>query len=352
MRIIYNPTMIHNWTFNSPTVARYAIEFFEEAMPAPNPIAASSQIASLKTAFSVVGAVGLFVFFINFILVCLRARPFAVLAAAGPIGPQETTRRGKAWLWLGMGASALFAAITFPLMWVVGALVMSDFFNQHQAAVFGLWSLVTGLFTWFVLWLTYRKYAKAHGLSLREQGVYLSRDKVVPTILLGVLAAVATYGIVFLVDYLFHTDFHVWLLFGINAFEADKLVLVAQFLPFFLFFYAVNSVAVNVFNYVRIGKHEWVNTALMAVFNVLGVALLYVWVYSVFLTSGNTPTDAFMWGLSSWINWLLGMLVILPLAVVVSRIVYKATRNPYLPAVGWSILVTAMICTRNLTELF
>jgi small-conductance mechanosensitive channel len=144
---------------------------------------------------------------------------------------------------------------------------------------------------------------------------------------------------------------HVWLLFSMNRFDADKLGLIVKFVPFFWFFFSVNSVAMNVFNYVRLGRREWLNTLLMALFNTLGVILWLVVVYAGFFTTGHTLGESISWGLTSWVLWLMGMLVILPAATVGARIVYKATRNPYLPAVGIAILVTCMLCTRTLTTL-
>ncbi|MDR1394312.1 MAG: prolyl oligopeptidase family serine peptidase [Bifidobacteriaceae bacterium] len=349
MRVIYNPAMIHAWTHDSLAIARQAVSFFEQAMPAPNPLPPSNQVAGWKEVSSAVGTVGLLVFFVALILALLKVAPFNRLAASGAVSPVATTRRGRVWLWAGLSCSALFAMVSFPLVWVAGVLTQPSFFNQQAPFVFANWSLLNGLFTILVLFLTYRRYSRQHGLDLREQGVTLPRRILAWTALLGLISAVSTYGLVFLVDYLFKTDFHIWLLFGINAFDADRLVTILKYWPFLLVFWAANSVAMNVFNYVKIGRREWVNTFWMCVFNVLGVALWFVFIYAYFFTTGNTPTDYLAWGVSSWINWLWPMLVILPLATVAERIIYKATRNPYLPAIGISLLVTAMLCARTLT---
>jgi hypothetical protein len=135
-----------------------------------------------------------------------------------------------------------------------------------------------------------------------------------------------------------------------NAFGAYRFAEILKFLPFFLFFYVVNSVAMNVFNFIRLGKKEWINTLVMAFFNILGAAILLVIAYVYFFSTGNTPTDYAGWGLTSMIFWLISMLVILPIATVLSRVIYKATANPYLPAITLAVIIT-MLCAKTLTTL-
>ena len=48
--------------------------------------------------------------------------------------------------------------------------------------------------------------------------------------------------------------------------------------------------------------------------------------------------------------WLFPMLVILPLAAIVSRIIYKETNNPYLGGLIMVLIVTIMSCN-TLTQL-
>ena len=47
--------------------------------------------------------------------------------------------------------------------------------------------------------------------------------------------------------------------------------------------------------------------------------------------------------------WLFPMLVTLPGAAVVSRIIYKETKNPYLPGIICGIIVAIMSCSNTLT---
>ena len=351
VRVIYNPSIIHCRGYLSIRATRDFIDFFQKAMPAPNPLAAGNQVWQWKVFFETVGIVGFFMFLVYFILVLLETRFFGVLKAREPVLAAEVDRKGKAWLWWGLTVSALFAAISFPIVWVIGQLAQPAFFNQWQPWVLGLWSVSMGLITLLILFLNYRRYAKAKGLNLREQGVVLSKDKLLKSVLLGVLAAVCTYSLVFLTNYFFTTDFRFWFILTFRAFDAVKLSAILKFMPFFVFFYVINSIAMNVFNYVKIGKKEWVNTLVMAVFNTLGPILLIVAFYSYFFTTGLLPTDRLAWGLGTMIMWIYSMVAVLPIATVINRIIYKKTRNPYISSIAFSLIITTMMCTFTLTYL-
>ena len=123
----------------------------------------------------------------------------------------------------------------------------------------------------------------------------------------------------------------------------------AKFLPFFLIYYVINSVANNSFNYVKLGKRDWVNTVVVAVFNGLSPAILIVWIYTTFFVQGFHPMEMTGIGGSIIGIWLFPIVVILPVYAVISRILYKATKNPYLAGITMAIIVTIMSCTNTLT---
>lgn len=351
IRVIYTPNINHPWAFMSSQVTSQYIDFFQKAIPAPSPLAPDNQSWQWKVFFETMGIMGFFMFLVNFILVLLETRFFGVLKAQEPVLPVEIDRKGKAWLWGGLTASALFSAISFPIFFVVGLLTQPTFFNQSQPWVLGLWSAATGLFTLLLLFLTYRSYSKAKGLNLREQGVFLSKDKIWKTILLGVLAAVCTYSIVFVTDYFFTTDFRYWFIFRFRAFDAVKFIEILKYMLFFMFFYMINSIAMNVFNYVKIGKKEWINTLLMCIFNVLGTVVLLVIYYAYFLKTGLLLTDHVGWGLGTMVFFIYPLVVVLPVATVINRIIYKKTRNPYISSIAFSLIITTSVCSNVLTHL-
>ena len=155
------------------------------------------------------------------------------------------------------------------------------------------------------------------------------------------------YIILFFADYFFQTDFRLWVL-TLKAFDADKVLIALRYLPFFLVFYLINSVAVNCFNYNTIGgKKGWGNVIILSVFNILGALVFLIVQYGTFFSTGLLKwysTEG--WRISG--IWLYPAIVYLFLAPILNRFIYKRTKNPYLSAIIVAILITVM-CVANTT---
>ena len=154
------------------------------------------------------------------------------------------------------------------------------------------------------------------------------------------------FGCVFFTDYFFKADFRIWVL-AVKTFAVDKVaVAVFPYAIFFLVYYVGNSVALNCFNYNDIGgKHRWINTTIVAVAAVLPAVVLLLMQYLPFFAGGDLMfRDANM-----QVVWLFPMLVVLPVAAIISRKIYRATNNPYLPGIILGIIVTMISCSNTLT---
>lgn len=155
----------------------------------------------------------------------------------------------------------------------------------------------------------------------------------------------ATFGRVAVADYFFMADFRIWVL-AVRAFNPEKLVVSLWFVLFFLVYYVANSVGAGCFNFNDVGgKHTWINTAILAVAAVFPAPILLLIQYIPFISGGNMTWPAN----NMQCVWLFPMLVILPLAVVLSRYIYRRTKNPYLPGLIMGIFVTLITCSNSLT---
>lgn len=348
-RVIYNPVQIHPWNHFSKTCVTSGIEFFENAFGAPNPIAATNQIWQWKTVFNVIGLVGFVMFMMNFAILlldtklfgCLKAKEEVVIAPA----PQGA---GKIWFWGGLLAGALIAGFSFekaiiPSYILAGAI--SPLMEQLPVLFIGVWSTICGLASLIIMVLSYQLYGKKHGVSLKANGAAISLKKLFVTILLALLTVAATFSLVFVADYFFKTDFRIWVI-AAKAFTPDKIVMSLRYVVFFLIYYVVNSVSINCFNYVAVGKKEWVNTALLAFFNALAPIVLCAMQYGTFVAKGLP-----MFSNTIIYIWLFPVIVILPVSAVISRKIYRATRNPYLAGIINAVIVTLISCSNTLTEL-
>lgn len=348
IRVIYNPPMIHPWAHFSGSVVSNSVEFFNAALGAPHMLPGSNQTWQWKTAFNTLGIVGFFLFLVGFILCMLDTRFFSELKAAEPPVPAVLSgKKGKAWLWGGLVAGTVFSAVMFIVANVVGMVFRPAFFKQMAPFNIALWSALCGLFTLLTIFLSYRFYGrKEGGVDLKAVGVSIGGRRLGKTILLGVAAAAATYFTVFAADYFFKTDFRLWCL-TFKAFPLSKLLEAVKYLPLFLIYYVLNSVANNCFNYVKLGKREWVNTAVVTLFNALSSLVLLAWMYIPFFISGYHPLEAL--GGTILGIWLFPIVVVLAVFAVVSRVIYKATKNPYVAGIAMAIIVTIMSCTNTLT---
>lgn len=350
IRVIYNANMTHPWAHFSKGVVASSVEFFDAALDAPVKLGSSDQLWQVKAFFNAIGLVGFMMFAVSLAIVLLDAKPFACLKAEELVKPAPAlSGKAKSWFWASNILAVAFSFIVYMCGYsVINKIGMPSFFPQSPVYFIGIWSALCGLFALLLIWIGGKVTGKA---DTTANGVKIGGKKLGKTILLALIVAVSSYGLVFLADFFFKTDFRLWVL-PLKAFTAGKLPIILMYLPFFLIYYICNSISINSYNYFEMGKKPWVNTTVMAVFNGLSSLIMIVLIYGVFFVSGHLPNEYVSWFGGSIIGiWLYPIVVILPVAAVVSRILYKRTRNPYLAGIIMALLVTTMSCTNTLTQL-
>lgn len=354
IRVVYNPNIIHPWAHFSKQVVASSVEFFDAALDAPTKLDNNNQIWQWKTFFNTIGIIGFFLFAVAFALAMTELKFFAALKAPeGVVAPLPAPAgKGKGWYWGGLIAGSLFGILTYPSIYRTCNTLRPAFFNQPATFYIATWTLLCGLFMLLFTVISYRVYNKKNGFDARARGVFLSGEKIWKTILLAVLTVIATYSLVFLSDYLFKTDFRCWII-TLRAFEINKLSVILKFAPFYLVYYIMLSVSANSFNQVQLGKSKsnWLNLLVQCLAVAIGPILMVVIQYSYFHATGYLLTEAYNFGGPIIGIWLFPIIVYLPLAVVVSRAIYKRTNNPYLGGIIMGLLVTIASCTNTLTYL-
>ena len=347
IRVIYNPDQIHPWAHFSKTVVASSVEFFDAALNAPVKLDPNDQTWQWKVFFNTIGVVGFFLFAVAFALAMTETKTFGMLKAETDVRPLPSPAgKGKSWYWGGMLAGMLFGIITYPAIYRWCNNVRPAFFNQPATFYIAMWTLICGLFSLLMTFISYRSYSRKNGFDLAARGVTISGGKLARTICLALITVVATFSLVFVSDYLFKTDFRIWVI-TLRAFGIDKLGLILKFMVFYLVYYVALSISANSFNQVQ----HWLNLLVQCLAVAIGPVIMVLVQYKYFYSTGYLLTEAYDFGGPIIGIWLFPIIVYLPLAVLVSRAIYKKTNNPYLGGIIMGLLVTVASCTNTLTYL-
>ena len=344
LRIVYRPPIIHPWSHFSARSESYICDFFSKTLGAPNPIDPSSQVWQWKEAFNFVGVIGLVLFLCSFTTLLVFTPIFACLRADETVKPMPVKdKTGKLWFWLSLAAGAVFGSLVYLTLVNMGN---SMAVAQGEAMGLGLWSTACGLFTILSMAAYYFAYGKKNGLDLAERGVKLPLKKLGLSALLALIVVTVAYGLVFVEDYFFLADFRLWTL-AIKAFELPILRYLPYVLLFFTYYIAI-SVATNCFNYNDIGGKA--NGVICAVFAALPAVILPAIQYGTYYS-----TNHMMWyqrtmadpNYPMYVLWLFPIILILFGSTLITRVIYKHTKNPYIAGIINALIVGLLTITNT-----
>ena len=345
IRAIYNPAITHPWAHFSTIVVRFSVDFFDRALDAPNDMKHSNQIWQLKALFNAIGVVGFFMFVIFATIALLDIPYFSVLKAEGEVLPwpaMEEKARKRYWrvsIW-GSVASVPFYFIGFIIGFLLSGFI--GIWNQGASLAIGAWSALCGLFTL----LSLRGSNKKFPIDPEERGVRIGKEKLIRTIVLSLTVVILAFSLVFISDYLFLTDYRLWCFATIRAFDAKHLLKILCFLPFWLFYYIVSSVAGNCYNYTKDGKRTHSGVIWQMFFMFIGPQFMIMAQYIKFFITGKMFLDPIT-GIMG--IWLFPIVLILPLSALISHLIYRKTRNPYIGGIIMGVIACILTVTNTLT---
>lgn len=348
LRVIFNPAQIHPWSHFSMRSETATVEFFTKAFGSPINISATSQIWQVKEAFNFVGMIGLVMFIITLATSLLFTPLFEELRADEIIKARIINKKGIIWFVCGSAISTAIAALTYHPVVEFG----KNLSFTEQPMIFGiaLWAALCGVLSIINMFISYKIFGKDSGVELVESGVKIPLKKIGKTILLGLLVIVAAYACVFFADYFFLSDFRIWNV-GIKVFNANTLrMAIFPHVFLFLIFYISYSVASNCFNFNQIGgKHSWANNLVLTIVALLPIIILLAIQYGTYVSTGHMAWSSNNAPMN--IAQLFAFLIMIPGASVINRMLYKVTKNPYLPGIITGILI-AIISSCNTTSRF
>ena len=345
IRAIYNPAITHPWAHFSTLVVRFSVDFFDRALGAPSELKHTNQIWQLKALFNALGVAGFFMFIVFFALALLELPYFAILKSETEVLPWsalEDKAKKRYWnknIW-GSVLSVPFYFIGFIIGFLMSSFI--GIWNQGASLAIGAWSLLCGLFTL----ATIRGNNKKYPIDPEERGVRIGKEKMIRTIVLALVVVCGAFALVFLSDYLFLTDYRLWCFATIRAFDAKHLVKILCFLPFWLVYYIATSVAGNCYNYTQMGKKSWTSVVWQMFFVFIGPQFMIMAQYVKFFITGKMFLDPIT-GIMG--IWLFPIVLILPLSALISHVIYRKTKNPYIGGIIMAIVACILTVTNTLT---
>ena len=346
-RAIYQNNTTHPRVHFSTTAVAFAITFFEKVFPAPNPLPASNQVWQWKAAFNFLGLIGIGLFVVAFINLMVQTSYFGCLKADEEVKPVIVEKKNLGWYWVPLIIGAIFSGVSYKFCIDTLYSKTTNFFNQTGPLTIGAWSAISGAFCIIMLTVWYFAVGKKSGFDAKAVGLKMDKEKVWKTIVLALLTVTLAFLILFAADYFFKTDFRLWVL-TLKAFDKDKVFIGLRFLPFFLFFYVVNSISCNCFNYNNVGGKF--NTAIFGLFNAGGAIGYTLIQYLTYVTKGLPMWYANEGEMISGI-WCYCPIFFLFVTPFITRAVYKKTKNPYVAAIVVAIIITMMSVANTTTML-
>ncbi|KIL50703.1 membrane protein [Jeotgalibacillus alimentarius] len=400
-RIIYQPNETHPWNHFSETSTAHAIDFYDMTFADYDELVTVGQDDQTwvwKEWFSFVALIGFFLFFIPFINLLGKLPFFKNIYTTRPASlPEPKTNGGKLAGLLLIVFGALFPAIFFSAYYggdfygmrllrqvsmifialsaivlivsfvknaeksikscsfiVLVLSVIQYFFLRNQADLiattefFGAptvnpvlyWALNVALVTLIIMVCYHFVSKKPDGATVQNYGIKAGFKTISASLLIAILAAVAGYGLLFIVDSLFKTDFRLWT-FAVKTFEAQHLVALLKYAPLFFIYYFVVGLSVNM-NTATV-KYDGYKGYVISIFHFVGgLALYLIYHYGLLFLTGTAgyPSQS----LSSII--VIGLVPVLTIAAVFNRYLYRKTGNVYVAAFLNTLLMT-MITIAN-----
>jgi len=317
-RVVYEANEIHPLNHFSTESTGYVCDFFYKAFGTPKghkAIKTTNQVWWLKEATATIGWAGIIFMIFPLVSLLLTLPFFANLrrrrleTADGRIAYEDVDPAveagGKSELkglrkhlsfWIPAVACTLFSGFSIaPIQeeWAGKVFEPNPLFPQDTTGWVALWAICCGLFALTMVLLTklvnkiidncLHKEAEAND-EIVESVRIGSVSRFLKTVLLGALVVVAMYLVLFANWAVFKTDFRFWT-FAMKVFEVDiMLPTILRYAVLFGIFYTCNAICNQTYRAKNLP--EWASIAINALFNVLGIAIVFAIQYGTFCSTG------------------------------------------------------------------
>jgi uncharacterized protein len=358
LRVIFQPKIEHPKMHFSTVAVGYILDFFDITLKGGKETTpATDQTWPWKQFFTLLVMAGFFLFIIPFAFLMLEIPYFKTIIQPEPVAPSiVTTTKDKLIYWIIFIICLLPAPLLFN--WATGYPIGIKSMDRYVPTVWPLNSyfqlpcvngtvlivLLVGAILLAVFLATYFLVMKKNNVTFDNLGVRTSGGNIGKSALLAVIIFLATYSLLVISDFFFLSDARFWV-FSIKTLTPIKFWILLKYLPFFLFFYLINSLTLNSFTRIR-GASETKNIVLMILANITGLAVLtildYTWLFNtgvkLFPSVPFPPPGNMTSALAGLFVW--NFLFILPLATVFARLLFRKTGSIWLGGFVNALIVT------------
>lgn len=358
LRVVYNPKQTHEWAHFSKNTVAYTVDFFSHTFGISPQIKNTNQIWIWKELVSFIGLLGIFLLIFPAAYYLLEIPFFKQLklakeqSIANALQMEKSTKKTRVfWIswtlnWICSAVGVIVALNLDKVIFKSTSNFMSvKWFTQPITNYILIWAMFSSLIGAALFVWKYKLEKRNNAeLSLDQLGIKIGLRNTGKTFILALCIFGIFFGIVYAAEYLLNADFKFWIL-GVFTFNADKLLVWLNYLPFFFIFYLINALLINKLSYSNI-KSEKANMIVAGLGSVLGIMLINGIQYAVLFTTGN----AFWQETRLYPMVLLPFIFLLFTAAIISRSLYKLTGNVWLGAMVNTLIIT-MIGVANTATL-
>jgi uncharacterized protein len=249
-RMLYQPPVIHPGDHWSKEAVGNAIEFLQNAMPAPKPDDAKNQTWRMKEYGTFIAFIGVLMLMISAAGNLLRTNYFRPIAK--PLPESKAIRTKGSW-WVGALIATAIPAVSFFQFQTWGSkwFAAGSFWPQSLTNGFVVWVILNSLIAVILLAAWHFLSNKKEGGSLHHYGVSFAAKGYqidLPAIRKSAVLAISTVGLGYLltliIDSVFHLDFRIWII-SLKVMTWPQVVIMLKYLAPFLLYFLVNGVVLH-----------------------------------------------------------------------------------------------------------
>lgn len=361
-RVFYPINFAHATAYYNVTSIGYINDFFYASLGTPanaSVLSSSNQTWVIYELFTLLGLVGIMMFVVAFAGVILRIPFFAkikqqkvVLADGVTTVSKPLTRSDldanlpelKGWkrqvsFWLTLVVSTLISGFSMRYFtglirghgWGNELFPASPYFPQAFNNAILVWALMTGFISLILFGIQWFFVGRKAGERPFDK---LGSGNVGRSLLAAIFVLATAYVVLLINEGIFGTDFR-WYIVAFKTFDTSIIMTIIRYFLVFSVFYAMNTF-INVNQRFK-NVPEWASTLITALFNVLGLGIVYMIQYFTAYSTGGV----YYWS-SNLINYS-PLILILAAASILQRRLYLKSGNVWFAAFITSLLFTMMV---------